>query len=770
MTKVLVIDDEKIIRERLKKLLRIDGFEAFTASDGPSGLKTYSSEKPDIVLADIRMPGMDGLEILKQIKEKSDSAEVIMITGHGSIETAIKAMKEGAFDYIEKPINYDELEISITRALDKRAINNKLKEREEQFRKIAQTSNDAILITDSKGKIVFWNSAAERIFGYSEEQATGMYISSIVSGDMLFDHSGASVNAVSPNNTNRNGRITEHKALRSDGIEVPVEISTTGWESNGEFFFSALVRDISERKEAEDALRASEEKYRLISENVNDLIVMLDSSGKILYCNDAVRKILGYTPEELINADCFKFAPPDDPVMVLSEFKAAIEKGDWINEAKIERKDGSYKWIESSCKVVRDIDGSFMHVLSVSRDITERKQVEDALRESEDKLRAAKNNAESANRAKSIFLANMSHEIRTPLNSLLGFAQFLEMQQIGSLNDKQIEYVRDIRSSGEHLLEMVNDILDLAKIEAGKIEIQKKPFDLNLMLSRSPTTIESLARKKGIRMEVNIQPGLGTISADEVRIKQIIYNLLSNAIKFTEPGKCVGIEACGKNDTVVISVWDQGKGIREEDLDRIFFPFEQARGETVKPDGTGLGLSISRRLVDLHNGKLEVQSKVGEGSRFTLTLPGRIEAEKKDETMPQSDEASTSSLGKLKFNSGIKVLVVEDNDMNQKLFMQIFKRIGLSATYVKSGEEVLKLPDKKGYRLILMDIHLPGIDGVETMKKIREEISGEVPIIAITAYAMKGDREKFMKEGFSGYISKPIDIDKFAEVINGFIN
>ncbi len=261
----------------------------------------------------------------------------------------------------------------------------------------------------------------------------------------------------------------------------------------------------------------------------------------------------------------------------------------------------------------------------------------------------------------------MSHELRTPLNSILGFSQMLEMEE-DSLSDQQREYVVYIRRSGDHLLEMVNDILDLSKIEAGRIEIEKNPFDLNIILSRSPSTIKSLADKKKIKMELNIDPNLDFIEADEIRIKQMLYNLISNAIKFTDPGKRIGIEAHIKDDRAVIEVWDEGIGIAEEDLENVFNPFEQVgQAESGKPEGTGLGLAISRRLIELHGGSLSVKSKKRAGSRFTILLPGIITDGRGKVRSIEGKTLERKGYPKISGN----ILVVEDNEINLKLIASV---------------------------------------------------------------------------------------------------
>ncbi|MDH5721335.1 MAG: response regulator [Spirochaetia bacterium] len=391
---------------------------------------------------------------------------------------------------------------------------------------------------------------------------------------------------------------------------------------------------------------------------------------------------------------------------------------------------------------------------------SERRKVEMQLKEEEKKLRMAKEQAEVANRAKSEFLANMSHELRTPLNGIIGFTQVIESQIFDNLNEEQKDYFKIIKDCGAHLLAMVNDILDLSKIEVQKIKLDFKPFDFGKMLERTPSVIQKIAFEKEIKTVVNIESDLGYMKGDEARLKQVLYNLLSNAVKFTEPGRKIGIDAVAEDEKIVITIWDEGVGIPENCLEKVFEPFEQVKdGKTANEGGTGLGLAISRRLIELHHGTLTVASQIGKGSQFKITLPGRISIN--EQTVEINTFIHKNQL--MSFAKEAAILVTEDNKINRDLIKAIL--CSFHVDFAQSGEEAVTMASNKDYDLILMDIQLAEMDGIRAMQEIRNFNRKKIPIIALTAYAMNGDREKYLNLGFDEYISKPIDMAQLHQAI-----
>ena len=487
-------------------------------------------------------------------------------------------------------------------------------------------------------------------------------------------------------------------------------------------------------------------------------VVITDPEGSIEYVNRQFTTVTGYSRTEVIgrNPRILK-SGVQAPEVYADLWRTILEGREWRGELCNRRKSGELYWELAAISAIRDASGTVTHFLALKEDITDLKTMEQLLWQ-------AKANAEAANRAKSRFLADMSHEIRTPLNSILGFAQLLEMQASGALTGKQKEYVHWIREGGEHLMDMVNDVLDLSKVEAGRVELEKASVDVAALISRVITITRSLTAKKHLHLETAVGPEVGVISADEVRLKQVLYNLLSNAIKFTPDGKRIGVEAARDEENVAITVWDEGVGIPPAIQARIFEPYAQA---PKSGEGTGLGLAIVRRLVELHGGSVLLESSPGSGSRFTVRIPAGVQelpsAGPADTAKPSRPQQPVSIRPTRSFR-GKTALVVDDNRANRILMERVLTTLGCGVVFAESGEQALEVARQSPCDIVFMDVRLPGMSGGEAMHELRR--SGvKVPIVAVTAHAMKGDGEKFLSEGFSAYIPKPVYIARILEAL-----
>lgn len=398
-------------------------------------------------------------------------------------------------------------------------------------------------------------------------------------------------------------------------------------------------------------------------------------------------------------------------------------------------------------------------------------------------IELARTNAElrRANRLKDEFLAGISHEVRTPLSAILGLAELLHAQIVGPLNDEQIEMLRRIDESGRHLLAVINDLLDLAKIEAGRFELEPRLIAAHQVCQASMRMVNELALRKNLRVHMNLDPRVEALHADERRLRQALINLLSNAVKFTPPGGEIGLDLEGdpENEIVRITVWDTGIGIAAEDMSRLFQPFSQIQNEYQRDQaGSGLGLVMVARLAELHGGGVSLISAPGKGSRFTITLPWTrdyqrwetmLAAPKADSAFPLRTVPDAETMPQVGDNHAI--LLVDDDTTGSAIVSDYLQRCGYRVTYAASGDEALALARHELPDLAIIDLRLrEGMDGLEIVRRLRENIAtSDLPIIVLTALAMPGDRERSLAAGANVYLSKPVRLRHLVEEIAGLI-
>lgn len=504
-----------------------------------------------------------------------------------------------------------------------------------------------------------------------------------------------------------------------------------------------------------DVVRERDEKVarlHLLEAACNDAvngIAMADEDHRLVYANPALCQQLGYTEEELLKLRISDITDRDEQDVrnTMAESLHSAEIAQYITDRTYIAKSGEEILMEVAVSTTEAIDGTY-RALAHFRDVREERAAQAA-------LTVALRNAEEATRMKSEFLANMSHEIRTPLNGVIGMAQVLAFSD---LTPEQTEHVEIIRDSGKNLMSLLNDILDLSKVEAGKIEISPIDIDLRHKLSRVFGLQDSAARAKGITLDYVFHPSVPSqVKLDPVRIHQCVTNLVSNAIKFTPEGKVLVAVTCNPVETgheIVIHVSDSGIGIPADKLENIFESFEQADGSTTRNyGGTGLGLSITRKLARLMGGDLTVVSEEGRGSVFTLKVMSE-----RAEPFVERRRSQSSVPAKPSFSS-YKILVVDDNLVNRQVALSFLEAYEFTVSQAVNGKDALEKLDEEPFDLVLMDIHMPGMDGSKAFEHLRQStsINKDIPVIATTADAMSGDRERLIGQGMNGYISKPVN-------------
>jgi PAS domain S-box-containing protein len=532
--------------------------------------------------------------------------------------------------------------------------------------------------------------------------------------------------------------------------------------------------------ERTQALHESEKKYRLLIETMNDGLCVVDENHLITFINQKICDMLGYSQQELLGSPITRYFDAVNQKIVTKQLTKQHQQGENpAYEIEWTRRDGHKVPTIFSPSTIFDAEGHFNGSFAVITDITERKQAEKALRKERASLalRVKERTAElsyanaglaRAARLKDEFLANMSHELRTPLNAVLALSEILEEQAFGQLNKKQLNYVQEITKSGHHLLNLINDILDLSKIEAGKLELQLGWIAVEDICQTSLSFIKQLASNKKLKIYTQFDGTITTIQADKLRLKQIMINLLNNAVKFTPEKQTIGLEVTADKEQEVVhfTVWDTGIGISKSDMRKLFQPFVQLDSGLARAyEGTGLGLALVRRLTEMHGGCVSLESEMGKGSRFTVSLPWQ-ESGLSGTAVATVEPVKTITLRIDTGQPAPLILLAEDNESNIKSVSDYLQTKGYRVTVARNGAEAIDRAKEERPDVVLMDIQMPSMDGLAATRFFRAEADFKmVPIIALTALAMPGDKEECLAAGANEYLSKPVSLKNLAKLI-----
>lgn len=713
---------------------------------------------PHLIISDFYLPYFDGLSVLKIVQEKSPNTPVIILTGSMDEDTAVDCMKAGASDYIIKQ-HLKRLGQAVLNALDQSRIKiekinteNELKKREEIYRFMFANNPQPMWIYDLE-TLAFLevNHAAIGHYGYSRKEFLSMTLKDIRPPEDI----PALLKDVELTKRKYNP-AGEWRHLKKNGELIYVEIISHSITFNNSKARHVLVKDITAQKKTLEALKFSEEKYRSIFENVQDVFYQTNIEGLIIDVSPSVKYFYEFSREDLVGKSIAAIYSITEEREVL--MKTIFEKKEVHDyPLRIKTKSGIIKFISINAHLILDSEGKPHHIDGSIRNITERMELFQ-------KLFAAKEKAEESDRLKTAFLHNISHEIRTPLNAIIGFSGFLEQSELSPLERK--EYIDIIYDSNNQLLSIINDILNISTIEAGQVKIQESQFDLNEVINNLYKHYKSEFVRKNLvcELELGFLDREAIIISDENKLTQIISNLLNNALKFTHHG-FVKFGYTVKDEFIEFFVEDTGIGISTVEQDKIFERFYQIEKSISRIyGGTGLGLSISNAYIELLGGKIWLDSSLGKGTTFYFTIPFK-------KTKPDVTK-------NLIFNSGEEtrltytktILVAEDEEYNYALFCAILRPLGYEIVRAKDGLEAVDMcRSNPNICLVLMDIKMPLKDGFEATYEI-QKIKPGLPVIAQTACAHSSDKSRALECGCVDYIAKPFKREELIELVEKYIS
>jgi len=789
----LLEDDELLAAELIAKLEVDEHYQVRHFIDSHAFLSACEDEMPQVILMDMILAtgaeaGAETITILN--KRHNNCPPVIFISIRKDIQARLEAARAGARRYFTKPLDMDKL-------LD--TLDGLTSRRPEQPYRILLVDDDKTLLEyystvlkDAGMRVKAINDPLVALDVLDEflpdmmvvdvymPDCSGPELAQVIRQD---DHFAQMPIMFLSTETNLDKQLAAMHLGGDDFLTKPVDADHLIEAVLARVKRTRWVRRLNSN--LEDALRESE--YRHITLDQHSIVSVADVTGNITFVNEKFCDASGYSREELVGKN--------HRILKSSEHDDAFYKSLWstISSGKVwhgvicnKAKDGSKYWVSSTIVPFLDSQGKPYQYMAARTDITELKKGEQQAIEAKHELEAqqkllleAKEEADSANRAKSQFLSSMSHELRTPLNAILGFSQLMQMQSDHPLSKMQMENLAEIINAGKHLLELINGVLDLAKIESGTINLSIESVMLGDVLSECVGLVYPLAQKRNIELTVSGEGKIYAIDeikhinsmlrADRTRFKQVFLNLLSNAIKYNHEYGQISVDCMTTDTNCHITISDTGAGITDAMMENLFTPFNRLGAEQSSVEGTGIGLVITKNLVELMHGEIGVETRVGKGTTFWIDMPADREEQ---EQRPEIDSANinTGTDGE-KADDRYSVLYIEDNPANLRLVEHVFTRRP-HLRLLSAHEPMLGLELASEYRpnLILLDINLPGMSGFDVLTHLRQRADiANIPVVAVSANAMPRDIKKGMDAGFNDYITKPINVNTLLDVVDEYV-
>lgn len=769
---ILHIDDNETNRYVVARILRNAGFAVMEAATGEGGLEAIASAKPDLVILDVQLPNINGFEVCRQIKSNPATANlpVLHLSAHFT-ESRDKAqgLDSGADGYLAQPVEPIELIATVRALLRMRRAEELASAMAREWQTTFDSISDGVGLLDKEGKFLRCNKAMTKLLNKPFSEIIGRRHQELLQKALGCD--------VTPFLRVQQTRQRKSLVIHTLGRWFSVTVDPALDEFGG--FTGAVynLADITIQRQAEIALRSSEERFRLLLENVKDYaIFFLDTQGRITDWSLGAEYILGYQEAEILGQPTSIIFTPEDLQQGADkeELEKAVTEGHSEDERWHVRKDGSRFWGSGFVTPLLDESGRLRGFCKIMRDFTERKRAEDERAQLLEREQEARSAAEAANRMKDEFLATLSHELRSPLNAMLGWTRLLNTRKFDEATTARA--METIERSAKSQAQLVEDLLDVSRIIQGKLRLNVRPIELVPVISAALETVRPAADAKEIQLQSLLDPTAGSVAGDSDRLQQVVWNLLSNAIKFTPKGGLVQIRLECVNSYVEITVADTGKGINPDFVPYVFERFRQADSSTSRAySGLGLGLAIVRHLVELHGGTVHAESQgEGKGATFTVRLPVVKESRTREQQSKGENMASVILCAStpLPILDGVQILVVDDEVDTREFLVTAVEMCGAEVIAVSSAIEAIEVISQHRFDVLVSDIGMPGEDGYSLIRKVRmlpKEQGGDIPAVALTAYAREEDRMRSLSQGFQMHLSKPVEPDKLATMIASLV-